>query len=179
MAISSTYELSTIKQLYIRHRVQLVQWLVKMYAFDPGEATELAQSAFAIFAERAAAGSLPSFERAGLEKTYLFAIAKNKAREQLRLRKRTTALSEQAVGIQDEEQEREAEAEKRSRIELASKAFAKLGEKCQQLLKLAIVFKTPMQDIAQQMDYENAQTVKTRKYKCLQRLRTLYTQSTN
>ncbi|MEM1323574.1 MAG: sigma-70 family RNA polymerase sigma factor [Bacteroidota bacterium] len=164
---------AALKDLYLKHRVPLIQWLIKTYVLDSSEATELAQRAFAIFVEKSASGTLPEFKTDSNVKSYLFAIAKNKARERRRQLRKVSALNEQQLDLV-EDIDPSAEEEKKRRIQLASAAFAQLGEKCQQLLRLAIIFKLSMQEIARQLQYDNTNTVKTRKYKCLLRLRQLY-----
>ncbi len=168
-----TFSPAALKELYINYRLPLIQWLIKTYTIDVGEATELAQSAFAIFVEKSIGGSLPDFRTDSNIKSYLFAIAKNKARELKRQFRKTTSLTDGHLEIVEEEHSAGAE-EKKRRVSLASKAFGQLGTKCQELLRLAIVFKLSMQEIAEQLHYENTNTAKTLKYKCLLRLRKLY-----
>lgn len=172
----SFFSPSALKDLYINYRIPIIKWLVKNYSVEVSLATELAQSAFAIFVEKSANGSLPEFKTETNIKSYLFAIAKNKFRERSRQQAKTTTLSDQHLKIVATDTT-VIDAEKQEQIQLASKAFKKLGEKCQQLLQLAIVFKQSMQEIAEQLQYENTNTAKTQKYKCLIRLRKLYHQS--
>ena len=165
-----------LKELYLNYRTPLIRWLIKSYSLEIEEATELAQSAFVIFVEKSANGSLPSFQSETNTKSYLFAIAKNKAREWKRQIRKTTPLNESHSEITDS-LHLDLEDIKNEKIQIATIAFKRLGEKCQQLLQLAIVFKLSMQEIADQLKYENTNTAKNLKYKCLQRLRKLYTQS--
>ncbi len=171
-----TFSPKALKELYVNYRVPLIKWIVKTYAVNVNEATELAQSAFAIFVEKSVGGTLPKFQRDTNVKSYLFGIAKNKVREWRRQYKKTTSLTETQIS-RVEVEDAGIEEEQKQKIRLASKAFDQLGTKCKELLKLAIVFKMSMQEIASQLNYENANTAKNLKYKCLLRLRKFYKQS--
>ena len=47
----------------------------------------------------------------------------------------------------------------------------RLGESCRKLLEQYYFFKKSMAEIAEEMGYNNTNTVKTRKYKCIQQLK--------
>lgn len=163
-----------LKKLYVQYRVSLIQWLVKTYSIEVSQATELAQSAFAIFIEKAAGGHLPDFKTDTNIKSYLFAIAKNKTREYFRQSNKVTTLTDGHLSIAEAGFMVPEEEAKYQDIRMATLAFRQLGEKCQQLLRLAVIFKQSMQEIAQELNYGNTNTAKTAKYKCLKRLRKLY-----
>ncbi|MCB0629058.1 MAG: sigma-70 family RNA polymerase sigma factor [Saprospiraceae bacterium] len=167
------YTPSTIESFYLRHRESLFKWLIKYFGLQLEEAKELAQQAFAIFIQKAVTDELPDFEKESNAKSYLFAIAKNKARERARQLNFIIKLPDSYDEFTVEEQTSTNE-ERERKINQAEIAFNKLGEKCRQLLTHAIVLKTPMQDIARLLDYKNASTAKNLKLKCLHQLRKLF-----
>ena len=53
-------------------------------------------------------------------------------------------------------------------------ALSKIGEPCKSLLEAYYIQKKPMQQIAEEFRYTNADNAKTQKYKCLVRLKKLF-----
>ena len=172
---SSRKQRELLKTIYLQYREQLVQWLIKYFSLPLEEATELCQEAFAIFLEKMLQENLPEFETNSNLKSYLFAIAKNKAYERSRRSNKHVPLTT-SLDPSDSGQELEEKLQQETLIDKATAAFKLLGAKCQQLLHMAIVLKSSMQDIAIQLQYENAATAKNMKYKCLIQLRKHYRQ---
>lgn len=56
------------------------------------------------------------------------------------------------------------------RAERIQAILSKLGERCKELLTYSIFYKMPMQEISEKMGFSNANTAKTKNYKCKQRL---------
>lgn len=164
-----------IRQLYIDNRVPMIRWLVKTYLLEVEQATEITQKVFVAYMEKSIQGDLPNFATSSNLKSYLFGIAKNKVREWQRNSHKTLSITEEQLHIAEVQEEVWGEDYTR-RVHSAVTAFNQLGEKCQELLRLALVFKVPMKEIAAQLEYENASTAKNLKYKCLLRLRKLYLQ---
>ena len=54
------------------------------------------------------------------------------------------------------------------------KSLARLGTGCRKLLLLFYFFKKNMEEIAVELNYTNADNAKSQKYKCLQKLKTVY-----
>lgn len=48
--------------------------------------------------------------------------------------------------------------------------LSELGERCKELLTYSIFYKMSMEEISEKMDFNNANTAKTKNYKCKQRL---------
>ena len=92
-------------------------------------------------------------------------------------------LRKQKEDIADEEQLRTLEAElddtddviaQEERIEAIRKTINEMGKPCSPLLKLFYWEKLSWELIANQLGYSNADTAKTQKYKCIQKLKTLF-----
>lgn len=167
--------LPNIQALYKRFRQPLINWLVDKYQLDLDSATDIYQDAIIIFIENLYINKTATIRAGVSKKTYLYGIAKNKAREYLKKKNRTSRLTEFQGNSLTEEKEDHTE-EKARRIEQAKKAFESLGDRCQELMIKAIVHKLPMKEIAFELQYENANTAKNMKYKCLQQLRKLFFQ---
>jgi RNA polymerase sigma factor (sigma-70 family) len=95
---------------------------------------------------------------------FIYAVAQNKWINRAKVRHKTTGLSEDYFLASDEFQTQESDHKK---IEVL---LAHLGEVCRELLTYSIFYKMTMEDIALRMSYSNANAVKTKNYKCKQRL---------
>jgi RNA polymerase sigma factor (sigma-70 family) len=60
--------------------------------------------------------------------------------------------------------------------ETLAKAWERLENKCQELLKATVIERERQQKLLDKMDYKNTDTVKAAKYRCLQNLKKLYYQ---
>lgn len=164
-----------IKTLYQQYRQPLIKWLMDKYGIDIDVATDIYQDCIVIYIENIYINNTTTIRANVKKKTYLYGIAKNKAREYLKQKSKTYILTE----IQRDQliaEHNEDNGEDRSKIDRATKAFENLGDRCQQLLTKAIVHKLSMKEIALELQYQNAKTAKNLKYKCLQQLRKLFFQ---
>ena len=106
-------------------------------------------------------------------KTYLYSVCRNLWLTELQRRGvRTRRVKDYEVyvetGLLFATNWKEKQEETIIRIE---KAMKYLGEKCQQILLMFYYQKRTMTEIAQVLDYTNADTVKTQKYKCIRQLK--------
>lgn len=164
-------DLSALEILYLKYRVPLLKFLVKHYTLEIADAIDIAQEAFAIFLQKAVSNELPAFEKESNLKSFLFAIAKNKFRENARVSKKIKLVAEFPYM---ENQDTEDWLVKEEKIQRAEAAFAQLDQKCRLLLHHAIVLKTSMREIARLLEYKNAATAKNLKLKCLRKLRRFF-----
>ncbi len=61
----------------------------------------------------------------------------------------------------------------------AERAFEKLGERCQKILKLFYLKKLPFKKIAEQLGFASEKVAKNQKYKCLQKAKSFYQNPVN
>lgn len=66
--------------------------------------------------------------------------------------------------------------EKEQLIQSTENAVAKIGEKCQQLIKLFYGLKQSMEEIAKKLDFRNAKVAKAQKYRCIQKVKDILNQ---
>jgi len=112
--------------------------------------------------------------KSGEIEPYLTVIIRNLAHSQTRQIKKERNLSNKAVVheinriIYNDDINYNDE-----RIELVHEFLNQLGDPCRKLLKLIFYKNKKTEEIIEIMGYKNADTVKTKKYKCLKRLRSL------
>ena len=104
----------------------------------------------------------------GSLKTYLFSIAKFKAYDRHKQLARTTELTDddRLADVPDYGGEDEPTEEQR----LLAKHFATLSASCQEILRLFYYRNWTVQEIVDQTDYKNANTVKAHKSRCMKTL---------
>jgi len=98
--------------------------------------------------------------------TYLFSIAKYLWKDELKKKNRNVSFEVHAHEADPDVQTYKMEELKMRTID---KVLDQLGKKCSEILQLFYYKKMAMEDIAQQLDYKNVDTVKTQKYKCMER----------
>ncbi len=152
--------------IYEQYRAPFLQWAKTNYSLDEDHAIEVFQMSVVILFENATSGKLDSLNSS--LKTYLFAIGKNKAREEHRKKIRYQELHDYDL---KEIEEDSLSDEKESQLKLIVKEMKTLGQPCETILSLYYYEKKTMEDIAEQLNYKNAATAKNQKYKCLQRLK--------
>ncbi len=95
---------------------------------------------------------------------FIFSVAKNKWINRAKQRQKTTHLPA-TFSIADE-----GISYKESDLKNIELLLEKLGQACKELLTYSVFYKMSMEDIALRMNYSNANAVKTKNYKCKQRL---------
>jgi RNA polymerase sigma factor (sigma-70 family) len=103
--------------------------------------------------------------------TYLFRIGRNKAFEYHRaMQKKQEGRLEDTLQyhLADENGMEKQEVEENYRVMDAG--MQELGEPCRSIIHNFYVLRQTMEELAERMDYKNADTVKNLKYKCLKRL---------
>ncbi|MBL7802312.1 MAG: sigma-70 family RNA polymerase sigma factor [Saprospiraceae bacterium] len=106
-------------------------------------------------------------------KTYLFQIGKNQwlamargeTRRQSRLDEFLSAISPAENPFETEDQE--------LILQRVEKGIAQLGMPCTELLTMSFQFDLPDREIAERTAYKNTDSVKTARWKCLEKLRQL------
>lgn len=161
-----------LSEIYDDHRSSFLGWVQKNSNCSRDEALEIFQVSIVILYENVMSGKLSKLDNV---KSYLFTIGKNKMMEHFRKLKKTQhdqiddkMLLRSAVV---EEFEIEKEQEKVFNI---SNALKQLGDPCKTLLENFYFRKMSLEEISVEMQYKNTDTVKTKKFKCIQRLRKMY-----
>ncbi|AXG70645.1 RNA polymerase sigma factor [Kordia sp. SMS9] len=100
-------------------------------------------------------------------KTYLFSIGKHKIYDRLKERKQFVGA---VVAADDFEEIDLNETILTKEQRLLQKYFTRLGESCQQILKLFYYRSLSIKEIVQQTQYKDENTVKSHKSRCLKKL---------
>lgn len=163
---------AALKQIYSDYREEAIAWLQKKFSMTEDNSKEVFQSAIVILYDNVNSGKLT--ELTSSIKTYLFAIARNKALELTRSNIRNVGeiglpiLKEHILESKHDKEILE------DRIDALSSALRRIGDPCRSILQLFYYKKFEMEVITKMMGYKNAATTKNLKYKCIKRLQTQF-----
>ena len=142
--------------------------MVKKNGGTAEDARDIMHDALMIFYQKAQS---PDFQLTSLFYTYLYGICLRLwDRKRKKKSSQTVTIATDHRYKSDEDLLRDIELRERHLV--FRSAFQKLGGLCQQLLELFFA-KTPMNDIAQQLDLKNSHTARNRKYRCQKELEKL------
>lgn len=151
-----------LEQVYVRYRVEFVQWLQGRFGCEAELAKDIYQQTILTFYENVQSGKLTTLT--SQVKTYLFSIGRNKYYE---------AVREKAKQERAKDWQVEHDSTSESLLQLVEACLEKLGEPCRGLLMQFYFHKRSMEQLTELFDYKNIDTAKNQKYKCLERLRKL------
>lgn len=157
--------------VYNQFKNPFCNWVKTKGDFSSYDAADIFQSSVTILHQNITLGKVDSLE---CIKSYLFAIGKNKISEKLRANKKRIKLSNSLKNkppyILNEDNVQHSDEEK---MNSANNALEKLGDPCKTVIRLYYIEEYSLEEIAKIMGYKNKETVKTKKYKCINRLRKL------
>lgn len=111
--------------------------------------------------------------------TYIYSVARRLWLKQLKRSGKTLLFKEEEESeVADLTEEMQDYEEKEEEIRQMHKSLAELGEPCATLISDFYVRKMNMEEIAEKFGYTNANNAKTQKYKCLQRLKRYFFNTT-
>ncbi len=156
--------------LYQEYKGDFINYARK-FNLTEEEIEDTYQESLIVFYENIAEGKLTSFE--STIKTYIFSIGKYKIYELLRSKKKliNTALLdgiENIVAIENLSNKETLLNEHQNKLKLA---FKNLGKRCQRILELFYTENKSIKEIVQLENYENENTVKAQKSRCMKSLR--------
>lgn len=150
-----------LNYLYSSVRPKIVNWILSNNG-DKEEAEDIFQDSIIAFYNYVI--NL-KFKNENSIEGFIFSIAKNKWINRAK-QKQKTVREETSFNIAKEEEL--APSDDFNKV--VSSLLEQLGEVCKDLLTYSIFYKLTMEDIALKMGYDNANTAKTKNYKCKQRL---------
>jgi len=109
-------------------------------------------------------------------KTFIYSVSRNLWLYKLRQRARDHKLNESFMLVQDTEVDADVFYEENYKKDKMTEFIQFLGESCKQILLLFYYEKLATKDIAAKLNLAGGDYVKTQKYRCLQKLKSLYTQ---
>lgn len=165
-----------IEKLYGDLRPKFMNWLKGTYKIGKQEdAGEIYQRSFTVLYMNAKKGKLDTVD--ATVETYLYGVAKFVVKEWQRESKtvfenasETLVSEKEMVDFQRVFEHAEVSD---SLVRQLQQGLSKLGETCQQILKLFYWQRYSMEAIARETGYKNESVAKKKKYSCLQKLKAL------
>lgn len=114
-----------------------------------------------------------NFELTSKLSTFLFGIGRHLWLKKLTQKKINTEEYQNEISISETEDFEEEDIERLEQARLMKEGIDKLGEPCKTIIVEFYFLKTSMQDIAEKLNYTNANNAKNQKYKCFKRLQKL------
>lgn len=140
--------------LYRKNYRMVVKMIMKNSGTED-EAKDVFQDALIVFWEKVKSNNLVLTSKIS---TYLYSVSQNLWRKELDRKARNSGdMVERPTHIEWEKQER---------IQVIQNCLKSMGETCRKILMLYYFDKMSMQDLAREMGFANADTAKTKKYKC-------------
>jgi len=149
---------SALDFLYKKNYKMMVNMIIKNNGTEE-EAKDVYQEALLAFWQKAASGKL---EMTSKISTYIYSICQNLWRKELD-RKSRLRNEEKDGSVTDGHDEKE-------RVKIINQCINELGETCRKILFYFYYDDYSMEEIAEKLGFANADTAKTKKYKCKKEL---------
>ncbi|HXB09534.1 MAG TPA: sigma-70 family RNA polymerase sigma factor [Puia sp.] len=162
-----------IEAIYKQH-FNMVQSLILNNNGYPDDARDIFQEAMIILYEKARSGT---FELNSQLKTYLYSVCRRLWLKRLGQQQRFSPEVESLEETIPVEEELERHERRNRDFELMEQSLKNLGEPCKSLLEAYYLEKKNMVEIAVDFGYTNADNAKNQKYKCLMRLKKIFSQN--
>lgn len=159
--------------VYEEYRSEFIHWLAKTYGCSSDDCKDIYQLVILTFYNNIKQDKLSHLTSS--VKTYLFGIGKNIAMETLRKNSKLQSIDQEEwimTNLVDEETDPD---EIEGKFTAVKSALVKLGHPCRKVIELFYHDSKSMEEIASVLSYKNAETVKNQKYKCMKRLRVIFT----
>jgi RNA polymerase sigma factor (sigma-70 family) len=164
-----------IETIYKQH-YNMVQSLILSNSGYPDDARDIFQEAMIVLYEKVRSGS---FELNCQLKTYLYSVCRRLWLKRLTQLQKTSSEVDNLEQTVPVEEELELHEERNLDFQIMEMSMKRLGEPCRTLLEAYYLQKKSMTEIADSFGYTNADNAKNQKYKCLMRLKKLFSQHKN
>jgi len=161
-----------LKEIYNLYRNEFLNWAKRSYSCSEEDAKEVFQQVIVIFYENIINGKLKEMD--SKVKTYLFGIGKRKIMEFLRRKAKVSSFEfvdyhiDSSIFFGNQEEEDQIDIYK------IKDCLDVLGDPCKSILVEFYYKKKNMDEISSCLNYKNGDTVKSLKFKCLKRLKKIY-----
>lgn len=162
-----------LEEVYNSYRTPFINWALKKGNCSKEDAIDLFQVSVVILYENVISGKIEKLDNL---KSYLFTIGRNKILEHYRSIKKNKHQSLESKNLLHSVfiQENEIDDSTVDEFELMHESILELGDPCGTLLQNFYFKKMDLKEIARHMNYKNSDTVKTKKFKCIQRLKIIF-----
>ena len=164
----------TIQEIYKEYRTGFLLFATR-FPLNEDSILDIYQDAVIALWENAQKGKLDNLESS--LKTYLFAIGKYMIYSKLRDNNKESSFEDVGDFLVDWEEYPDEINE--DEIEEIKASFAKLGAKCQEILRLFYYQEWNLDEITKMMNYENKDVTKSQKSRCIKSLRELLKSNRN
>ena len=159
-------------ELYKNYRKEFLSWAYKTYGVDEENSSDCFQDAMVVLYKNVQNEKLTDLQSS--IKTYLFSIGKNLLFRKLNTEKREIPLNEEIYKNEAVDNLEYPELYNGSTIENKIADLVKtLRDPCKSILRYFYFRGFNMEEIAQRMNYKNAQTVKAQKVRCIKEIQHL------
>ena len=155
------------EHLYRQEREGFIRWSRRTFGCEEDEAVEVFQKSMIALYEKIDSGQLKNLSSS--LKTYLYAIGRNLLLKSFRHQDRVKLMGDDWPEMEVEMAHLELEMTKEERQ--LKVAMNKLQAGCRKLLDMFYYHNFSFEAIADEMDYNTLDVVRTKKYKCLRQLR--------
>jgi RNA polymerase sigma factor (sigma-70 family) len=162
-----------IETIYKQH-YNMVQALILNNSGFPDDARDIFQEAMIVLYEKVRSGS---FELNCQLKTYLYSVCRRLWLKRLGQLQRSFSEVENLQDTVPVEDELERHEQRNRDFQVMDQSLNSLGEPCRSLLKAYYLETKSMVEIACDFGYTNADNAKNQKYKCLMRLKKIFSQN--
>lgn len=159
-------ESKAFREFYVAY-FGMVRYMIVNNSGTEDEAKDVFQEAMVLLYEKA---NDENFVLSSSLKTWIYAVCRNKWLKQLEKKKKNSRFTD----FEHFDAVEEMEEESNSVHEVLRTSMSRLGVGCRKILLLFYYFKKSMDEIATELNYTNADNAKAQKYKCIQKLKTLY-----
>ena len=161
-----------IETIYKQH-YNMVQSLILNNNGSPDDARDIFQEAMIVLYEKVRSGT---FELNCQLKTYLYSVSRRLWLKRLSQLQRISPEVEKLEETVPVEEDLDQHEQRNIDFVLMERSMKNLGEPCKSLLEAYYHQKKSMMEIAASFGYTNADNAKNQKYKCLMRLKKLFSQ---
>jgi RNA polymerase sigma factor (sigma-70 family) len=161
-----------IETIYKQH-FSMVQSLILNNSGYPDDARDIFQEAMIVLYQKARSGS---FELNSQLKTYLYSVCRRLWLKRLNQMQKISPEVDNLEETVPVEEELERHEQRNRDFLVMEQAMNNLGEPCKSLLEAYYMEKKSMVEIAGDFGYTNADNAKNQKYKCLMRLKKIFSQ---
>ncbi len=165
-------EKDAIETIY-RDHYHMIQSMVVNNSGSSDDAADIFQETMIVLFEKA---KVEGFELSCQLKTFIYSISRRIWLKKLQASSRIVTSDHSTEEVVAVEEDLEVHEKRQAEFQMMEMAMGKIGEPCKSLLEAYYLQKKPMQQIAAEFGYTNADNAKTQKYKCLVRLKKLFFQ---
>lgn len=153
--------------LYQTTQYKLSSWIIKNNGNEE-EAQDIFQDSVLSFYQYVLGGK---FDEGKSVDAFIFSVGRNKWINRAKQRNKTVSgVDEYVYGTPNEISSEFAAVFSEDKSAKMDALLTQLGERCKELLTYSVFYSMKMVDIAEKMEFSNADTAKTKNYKCKKRL---------